>query len=141
MRAITRLVVALTLVLGTFSSIPTANAHHRDGPCDFHWHTAYYENGSTWGVRRIIRCAARRWDVSVTTALRVARCESGFRPDAYGNGNAGVFQHRLAYWSGRAERYLRDRWHLSHNVYNARGNVIVSIRMARAGGWSPWSCY
>jgi hypothetical protein len=141
MRAITRLLVTLTLILGAFTIIPTASAHHNPGPCSFHWHTAYYDNGSTWGVRRIIRCAANRYGVSVTTALRVADCESHFHPDAYGNGNAGLFQHRLIYWAGRADRYLRDRWHIRPNVYGARANTLVTMRMVRAGGWSPWSCY
>ena len=40
-------------------------------------------------VRRLIRCAEQRWSVPGGTAkaIDVARCESGFEPDAYSSGN------------------------------------------------------
>lgn len=78
-------------------------------------------------------------------ALDVARCESGLNPDAYGNGNAGLFQHNLRYWSGRYERFiegnkLRSTWGLSASAYSGRTNAIVTALMVRRGGWGPWSC-
>jgi hypothetical protein len=100
--------------------------------CDYRWRDGARQ------VKKTIRCAARRWDVpgGPRKALSVARCESGFDPHAYGSGNAGVFQQALPYWPGRATQYgLPGR-----SAYNGRANVIVSIRMAHAGGWGPWSC-
>ena len=102
-------------------------------------------------VAALIRCAVRRYSVpgGAATALRIARCESGEHlwPWAYSNGNAGVFQQRIAYWPGRARAYLRASWFpvhyadvVDHGWFRARANVLVSIRMAHAGGWGPWSC-
>ncbi len=89
-------------------------------------------------VKRLIKCAAHRWKVpgGAAKALQVAECESGFNPAAYSNGNAGVFQQRVTYWPDRAKAYGFPGW----SPYNGRANVIVSIRMAHNGGWSPWSC-
>jgi len=90
-------------------------------------------------VKQLIKCAAHRWDVPGGTrkALAVAACESGFRPDAYNPaGYAGVFQQAVRYWPMRAAHYgLPGR-----SPFNARANVIVSIRMAAAVGWGPWGC-
>ncbi len=92
-------------------------------------------------VQQLIRCAAHRWPVpgGAPKALDVARCESGFNPTAYSGysgGNAGVFQQNVVYWPGRAATYGFPGW----SPFNGRANVIVSIRMAHAGGWSSWSC-
>ena len=116
--------------------------HTPDGPCPVAWRRAYYADGDTHPVRVLIRCAVARWPVpgGVQMAFDVARCESGFRPDAYGNGNGGVFQHRLVYWPDRAEELLRDRWEIGHRWSNARANVIVGVRYAHRHGWSAWSC-
>lgn len=102
--------------------------------CHYDWRESRRE------VKRLIRCAARRWNSpgGAAKALDVARCESGFRTDAYNPGGyAGVFQHAVRYWPDRADRWgFPDR-----SVYNGRANVIVSIRMARsAGGWAIWGC-
>ncbi len=134
-------VLFLTLTMIPMMSI-RAEAHHKRGPCPIHWQRPYYERHDVRPVATLIRCAVRIWPVpgGAAKALEVARCESGLRPDAYGNGNGGVFQHRLPYWAGRVELYIRDRWEMFRGVYNGRTNVIVSIRMAHAGGWGPWSC-
>jgi Transglycosylase-like domain len=90
-------------------------------------------------VKRLIRCAARRWHVpgGPHKALSVARCESGYNPSAYNPaGYLGVFQQARAYWPGRADRYDFD----GRSAFNGRANVIVSVRMAHAGGWGPWGC-
>lgn len=100
--------------------------------CDFDWREG------TWHIKQLIRCAARRWNSpgSPLTALEVARCESHLRPAAYNsNGYAGLFQQSTRYWSGRADRWGQP----DRSVFNARANVIVSIRMARAlGSWNAW---
>ncbi len=110
----------------------TAAPRVKNSVCDYRW------RDSARQVRKTIRCAARRWTVpgGPRKALSVARCESGFDPAAYGSGNAGVFQQALPYWPGRAKQYgLAGR-----SAYNGRANVIVSIRMAHAGGWDAWAC-
>jgi hypothetical protein len=101
--------------------------------CDIDW------NRSTYQLKRLIRCAARRWDVAggPDKAVRVARCESRLDPDAYNSGGyAGVYQQATKYWPSRATIYgFRD-----YSVYNGRANVMVSVRMAHRGGWGPWAC-
>ena len=136
------LALALTAaVLVPATSLP-AEAHHRPGPCAIHWWKAWHEWGATDPIRRLIRCAVARWPVpgGAPKALSVAACESGFRPDASGYGNGGVFQHRYPYWDGRYRYFTERWWRLWPNIYNGRTNVIVSIRMAHVGGWGPWSC-
>ena len=100
--------------------------------CDFDWREG------TWHIKQLIRCAARRWDSPGTPfkAVEVARCESHLRPSAYNpNGYAGLFQQATRYWAGRADRWGQP----DRSVFNARANVIVSIRMARAlGSWNAW---
>jgi hypothetical protein len=135
----------LFLVVAMFTTTllsPPANAHHKSGPCAIHWQRPYYEHHDIRPVKRLIRCAVRHWPVigGVRKALDVARCESGYRPDADGGSSEGVYQHVNTYWPGRAERFLRDRWHIGHSIWNARAQVIVTVRMVRSGGWSPWSC-
>jgi hypothetical protein len=94
-----------------------------------------------WHVKKLIRCAAHRWQVpgGARTALRIANRESHFRPRAYNaySGAAGIFQHLLRYWPGRAYTYGFKRW----SAFNARANIIVTMRMVKRTGWSPWSTY
>jgi hypothetical protein len=100
--------------------------------CDIDWRQG------TRHIKHLIRCAARRWDSpgTPTKAVEVARCESHLRPDAFNpNGYAGLFQQSTAHWAERADRYGQP----DRSVFNARANVIVSVRMARAlGSWSAW---
>ncbi|HWO70052.1 MAG TPA: hypothetical protein VNP94_04780 [Actinomycetota bacterium] len=130
------LIVAAALAL--WAAAAPARAHHRAPRlplrvCDHEW----WEG--TWHVKQLIKCAAHRWDVpgGARKALAVAACESGFRPDAYNPaGYAGVFQQAVRYWPTRATHYGFP----GRSPFNARANVIVSIRMAAAVGWGPWGC-
>lgn len=102
--------------------------------CDYDWQDGKRQ------VKRLIRCAARYWTSpgGADKALDVARCESGFRTDAYNpSGYAGVYQQAVHYWPDRADKWgFPDR-----SVFNGRANIIVSIRMANsAGGWTIWGC-
>jgi hypothetical protein len=101
--------------------------------CDVEWRR------STYQLKRLIRCAARRWRVAggPDKAVRVARCESRFNARAYNPGGyAGVYQQATRYWRRRARTYgFRDS-----SVYNGRANVMVSVRMAHRAGWDAWSC-
>jgi hypothetical protein len=102
-------------------------------------------------VTRLIRCAATRWDVEVTTSLRVAKCESSMWPWANNGGKfLGVYQHAASSWVDRVNTYLRPRWFNDRQwnrlhttpggAFLARANVIMSMRMVHQGGWSPWAC-
>jgi hypothetical protein len=101
--------------------------------CDIDWRRSPFQ------LKRLIRCAARRWNVAggPDKAVRVARCESRLDPKAYNpRGYAGVYQQATRYWPSRATDYgFRD-----YSVYNGRANIMVSVRMAHRGGWGPWAC-
>ena len=101
--------------------------------CDYDW------RAGTWHIKQLIKCAARRWDSPGTPdqAVAVADCESNLNPRAYSSsGYAGLFQQSTRYWPVRADQWGQD----DRSVYNARANIIVSVRMAHAAGsWSPWA--
>jgi len=102
--------------------------------CQYDW------NRSIRQVKLLIRCAARRWEVpgGPAKALDIARCESGYRPDAYNPGGfAGVYQQPIRYWPERSDKYGFP----GRSVFNGRANVIVAIRIAHtAHSWSDSSC-
>ena len=87
-------------------------------------------------VKHLIRCAARRYGVSVDRAISIARRESRFHPRAYNSGSCakGIYQHLCRYWPKRASTYGFDDW----SAFNARANIIVTMRMVRRYGWAPW---
>jgi hypothetical protein len=116
--------VALAPSAGATGTLPSSICH-------FAWWRGDRE------VKETIRCAAHRWEVpgGARKALHVAECESGFNPDARGNGFAGVYQHLKIAWPGRATEFGFD----GASVFNGRANSIVSIRMAHRGGWDPWT--
>jgi hypothetical protein len=124
----------LGAVRGSSVSARRSRAHQvPDWVCDHPWRDGKRQ------VKRLIRCAARRWRVAggPSKALSVAACESGFNPKAYNPaGYAGVFQQATKYWRGRARDYGFPRW----SAFNGRANVIVSIRMAHEKGWGAWGC-
>jgi hypothetical protein len=115
------------------TSTDTASRKVAREVCDYDW------KRSTYQLKRLIRCAARRWRVhgGPDKAVSVARCESRFNPNAYNPGGyAGVFQQATRYWRSRATTYgFRDS-----SVYNGRANIVVSVRMAHRSGWGAWSC-
>ena len=139
----TAILLVIGLILIGASPVRAQSIYHAENaPCDIRWKAAYYQDGDTHPVRRIIRCAVRLWPVpgGVKKAFSVARCESGFRPDAYYAGNAGVFQQRTKYWKGRVRTYLRRWWPSNVSPFNGRANVILSVRMANRYGWNAWAC-
>jgi hypothetical protein len=105
--------------------------------------------GNGWSsrdVRQAIRCAVEHWNVpgGKRKALSVARCESGFDPHNTTSLSSakGVYQFLDGTWAAVRRHYqdLRRRWNMARSVFNARANVVLAIRYAHAGGWSPWSC-
>lgn len=150
-----RLLLVLIFTIGTWlpmTTQPTPALAGPLGPCSgekFYVHKQLSNETIRTRVKNLIRCATYRWPVAggYPKALDVAVCESGLWPWAYGNGNAGVFQQRTRYWTGRAEDYLRREWFPKHWAYirtegwfAARANVLLSVRMAHSSGWQAWSC-
>jgi hypothetical protein len=117
--------------LGFVAPVPALAGSLPDRVCSFAWWRGDRE------VKDVIRCAAHRWEVKggARKALHVADCESGFDPDARGNGFAGVYQHLKTAWPDRAATFGFK----GASVFNGRANSIVAVRMAHEGGWGAWS--
>jgi soluble lytic murein transglycosylase-like protein len=98
--------------------------------CDIPWRDGVKQ------VKRLIRCAANRWGVSVTRALYVADRESHFRPQAYNEWSCakGIYQHICQYWPDRAYKFGFK----GKSAFNGRANIIVSMKMVARVGWGPW---
>jgi hypothetical protein len=136
-----RAVITASLLTAVIMSFPTATTSEamiqRDARrvvfteiCPIDWRK------STQHLKRLIRCAAEHHGVSEETALYIAWRESRYRPSAYnGVGEAaGIYQHLLKYWPDRAEDYGFTEW----SPFNARANIMVTMRMVRDYGWDPW---
>ena len=135
-RAVAALLIAAILTVASASISRAAEPEGRYQVaakiCNIDWRKG------TWQVKQLIRCAAAHWHVpgGVDTALAIADRESQFRPRAYNpSGCAGIYQHMLRYWPGRAADYGFPGW----SAFNARANIIVTIKMVKRGGWGPWS--
>jgi hypothetical protein len=130
----------LTAVLLTVPAASASAGSHQDPfsqvprkICRVDW------RDGTWHVKKLIRCAVHRWSVpgGADKALYIANRESNFQPHAYNSysGASGIYQHLRRYWPGRASTYGFHGW----SAFNARANIIVSIRMVhRLGSWQPW---
>lgn len=155
MRRILTVLLVSALVAGPAN---VTKAHHQPGPCPIHWRfkpRAEHREEIEAAVRKLIRCAALRWPVpgGAAKALKVFECESGYWPWAIGADNLGVGQHKDDYWPSRARRLLKRAWFPGWRppapygstgdrrlAFNARANVLVSVRMAHRVGWGPWAC-
>lgn len=134
--AVAALMIAAILTVGPASisgaAIPESRHPVPARICNYDWHKG------TWQIKQLIRCAAHYWHVpgGADAALAIADRESKFQPGAYNpSGCAGIYQHMLRYWPGRASAYGFSGW----SAFNARANIIVTMRMVRQGGWGPWS--
>ena len=93
-------------------------------------------------IQQIIVDAANRYGVDPNRALRIAKCESGFNPNAvnYGyneNGNpSGLYQHISGYWAGRAAKY----GYAGASVFDPVANANVTMGMWRDGQSNLWEC-
>jgi len=87
-------------------------------------------------VKKLIRCAAHRYGVNADKAVHIAFRESRFHPKAYNSWSCakGIYQHLCRYWPGRAKAYGYNDW----SAFNARANVMVTVRMVKKHGWGPW---
>jgi hypothetical protein len=93
--------------------------------------------GNPSACEAMIRSVASRYGVDPSSAVSVARCESGLNPSASNGGSyLGLFQQSARYWPGRASAYGYG----GASAYNGRANASVSMGMVRDGGWGPWEC-
>jgi hypothetical protein len=128
----------LTAILTSFSAA-SANAATLESTrttsvstkvCSVDWRKGRYY------VKKLIRCAAHHYGVSPDRALYIAHRESDFTPKAFNDWSCakGIYQHLCRYWPGRARTYGFNDW----SAFNARANIMVTMRMVRRYGWGPW---
>jgi len=127
---ITTFPVASASAMTTQGSTYTHKLHASSTVCPIAW-----RKGPRY-VRELIGCAARHFGIGSDKALRIAFRESKFRPGAYNAYTCakGIFQHLCRYWPRRADDYGFAGW----SAYNARANIMVTMRMVLRYGWSPW---
>lgn len=138
-----RVLIATLILTATTLTFPSAGANaspvvgsasstttHRSAICPVEWRKG------TFYVKKLIRCAAHHYGVNADKAVSVAFRESRFHPKAYNSWSCakGIYQHLCKYWPERADTYGFDDW----SAYNARANVMVTVRMVKKHGWSPW---
>lgn len=138
------LAAACLVVVALATVTTTAIAHtHREKSCRYRT----LDGNEAWSqheVRLTIACGARRYGVPFDTVLAIAQRESGLRATAVNSssGACGVYQHIPTWWPGRNAHHNRvsiPRWDVAPSCFNARANVLVSLRMMAQGGWSHWS--
>jgi soluble lytic murein transglycosylase-like protein len=129
----TLILTALIVAFPVHASAATGEATYAFTPkkiCAIDWRAGRRE------VKHLIRCAANHWGVNPDKALTIAHRESLFDPDAYNSWSCakGIYQHLCRYWPDRAYDYgFKGR-----SAYNARANIIVTMKMVRHYGWAPW---
>lgn len=67
-------------------------------------------------------------------ALRVARCESRFDPQAFYAGAVGVFQIMASAHDWRVKKVE------GRDLTDARTNIRVARHLFEEQGWRPWTC-
>jgi hypothetical protein len=138
--------LALVAVLGSLA--PTGVHHDAVMQCRFDW-----LDHQTWTNReehRTASCVLERWSVPGGLAKfdSVIDCESGWSRFAYNPGNpeisgdeyVGLAQHDEQSWPYRVHSYEPPWWHLKPEWSNPRTQIVVTVRMVIAQGWSAWSC-
>jgi soluble lytic murein transglycosylase-like protein len=129
----TLILTALIVAFPVHASAATGEATYSFTPkriCAIDWRAGRRE------VKHLIRCAANHGGVNPNKALTIAHRESLFDPDAYNSWSCakGIYQHLCRYWPDRAYDYgFKGR-----SAYNARANIIVTMKMVRHYGWAPW---
>lgn len=141
-------VVAAALTLAGTPARAAGRTAAESGPCPL---TRGPDETVRAFSKRLIRCAATRWDVpgGANRAVCIARHESGLRPKAESSGGdyLGLFQHSARYWPVRYTDWTWAGWHLKDNALSGRTNAIVTIRMVhgiggwRAAGWNVPTCW
>lgn len=72
----------------------------------------------------------------------IITCESGWNRFAYNPSGpyVGLAQHALSAWSARVRSYSPRHWNLHPAWANSRTMLVITARMMRAVGLSPWAC-
>lgn len=154
MRRLTGL-LTLTILIGTVTMQIATAGPAPNAPCLHHSWIPRTMGPVEHDARldALIDCAtARWWPGNAGTVAAIIDRESGgnpfaTNPDVPGAcvtyGSCGLGQHLIRYWPGRATAYLRAAWFRSWPArwWNARANVIVTVRMMAAqGGVCPAWC-
>lgn len=114
--------------------VEDAKRNARSGPLKRPQHAA----GATGEVPDLIRSVFARFGAVVAEqAVRVAKCESGFKPTARLGPNVGVFQMNGQYHRARAAR-LGFTW--EQIASEAVPNITLAADLYADSGWGPWSC-
>jgi len=128
------------LALGPIAATTAATADLRRGPCDL---VRSDDEAVRTYSRRLIRCAAERWEVpgGARTAICIAEAESHLDPEATSANGAyvGLFQHSAEAWPERYAEWTRPGWELDESPLSGRTNAIVTMRMVNADGWGAWA--
>lgn len=74
--------------------------------------------------------------IDANRVARIAKCESGFNPQADSGYYKGLFQHDPNYWPARAAKYGQA----GASIFDPEAQIIVSTAMMAEGGWSHWGC-
>ena len=139
-RHLRKLLAVAALTLGFTVSMWTGQSHAEASAVSFNRECRY--GLGVKAMRKTVLCVADRLDrVSSTTAMAVARRESGFHAHAYNSYSsaAGVYQHLTRFWAGRYRANSPRFWgRMPSSVFNGRTNIIVSLTMVQRGGWGPW---
>jgi len=87
-------------------------------------------------VLRIVRAAARRYDLDVARFVRLIRCESGLNPRAVGGGGLylGLGQQHRDYWPARAAA----AGYRGASPFDPVANANTSAYLVVHGGWPNW---
>jgi hypothetical protein len=90
---------------------------------------ANYAPGSVEGI---IRAAAARWGVSGDWMVKIARCESGLRPNAYNPRGPyiGLFQFLMSTFKGNG----------GTNIWDPTDQANIAAKMLAHGQAHQWSC-
>jgi soluble lytic murein transglycosylase-like protein len=138
-----RVIVAALILTATMTTFPVAEAHASQVVggslrtsststkiCPVEWRKGRFY------VKKLIRCSAHYYGVNADKALYIANRESNFKPKAYNGWSCakGIYQHLCKYWPDRAKDYGFRDW----SAFNARANIMVTVRMVKKHGWGPW---
>jgi hypothetical protein len=127
------------LALASIAAGTASGTALRRGPCDLERADGETVRGHS---RRLIRCAAERWEVpgGARTAICIAEAESHLDPEATSADGTyvGLFQHSAEAWPDRYAEWTRPAWQLDESPLSGRTNAIVTMRMVNADGWGPW---
>lgn len=95
-------------------------------------------SGGGGDIPSIIVAAANRWGASADQLLRVARCESGYNPNAYNasSGASGLFQFLASTWAANSVR----AGYGGYSVFDPVANANTAAMMFANGQAGQWVC-